>query len=106
MPPNGYTTHIDRIKGGDDVNVVLQGPVIQNTITSFNYYVQVGETSGPFSGLTQPDGRGQSFPARHVGLNADGASDRHIRNDDRVRQLRRLRLWLCHRYEHRDHCRQ
>ncbi len=49
VPPNGYTTHIDRIKGGDDVNVVLQGPVIQNTITSFNYYVQVGETSAVHS---------------------------------------------------------
>ena len=51
VPPNGYTTHIDRISAGNDANVALEDPLIQTTVDSFSYEIRVDETSA----VTFPD---------------------------------------------------
>ncbi len=57
IPPKGYTTHIDRISAGDDVNVALLDPSIETTVTPFDYLVTVDETPAVFMpDIPNPEG--------------------------------------------------
>ena len=49
VPANGYTTHIDRINAGHDVNLALGTPLVETTVTPFTYDVRVDETGAVHS---------------------------------------------------------
>jgi hypothetical protein len=51
IPPNGFVCHIDRIKAGHGIRLVLEYPLIQTVVTPFDYKVQVFETGA----VSSPD---------------------------------------------------
>jgi len=49
VPPNGYTTRIDRISAGYNADVMLEDPLIQTNVSPFTYEVRVDESGAVHS---------------------------------------------------------